>query len=401
MLLHNDNTASSPSRNSSPNIILMVANLDIKHVNRGTSPTPPESNTTITILTQSLNNFSDNDAKDYAKFKEREWTHTNKQPSRRSSQDAPWDEGTYDKNNGGPSGPTTEVPPSIGVTTTPGTGSPLGLHARGGGQQPGNGATDPVPVLPGITKLTVPVSGQVPSTMGRITHRPNPHFGELEQYMDTLLQQNIISANNQEMKTTIASLQIRTLALQTNPNTASGYEDNDGRPRALLIYLDEFTQYVNQELLLALLFLGELGDIQAVRTNPFCVITWNVPPCIGKRPAAIPNPRGVPHSCGTPSSVTTRGYEIFPYPMEIPTRRNRPSIEEPKEEETKEPRQPSNAECILAGVFNTSLECLLLIIDFVQTRDRIAKVAAELAILIQRLEEIASRLNPSSMPRML
>ncbi|ETW80181.1 hypothetical protein HETIRDRAFT_103325 [Heterobasidion irregulare TC 32-1] len=70
------------------------------------------------------------------------------------------------------------------------------------------------------------------------------------------------------------------------------------------------------------------------------------------------------------------GYEIFPYPMGVPTRRNHPSIEETREEGVEEPRQPSAAEQLLAGVFNTGLERLLLVLDFVQTRDRITELDA-------------------------
>lgn len=54
MLLHNGTTALSPLRNSSLDVILMVANLDIKWIDRETSLTLPEPNTAVTILTQSL-----------------------------------------------------------------------------------------------------------------------------------------------------------------------------------------------------------------------------------------------------------------------------------------------------------------------------------------------------------
>ncbi|ETW75043.1 hypothetical protein HETIRDRAFT_108308 [Heterobasidion irregulare TC 32-1] len=58
------------------------------------------------------------------------------------------------------------------------------------------------------------------------------------------------------------------------------------------------------------------------------------------------------------------GYEVFPYPKEIPTRRNRPSIEEMREGGVGETRQPSDAEQLLAGVFDTGLDRLLLVLDF-------------------------------------
>ncbi|ETW82826.1 hypothetical protein HETIRDRAFT_426338 [Heterobasidion irregulare TC 32-1] len=72
------------------------------------------------------------------------------------------------------------------------------------------------------------------------------------------------------------------------------------------------------------------------------------------------------------------GYKTFLYPRMVPTRRNRQSIEEMKKEGVEEARQPSNVEQPLAGVFNTGLEHLLLVLNFVQMRDRIAKMILEI-----------------------
>ena len=58
-----------------------------------------------------------------------------------------------------------------------------------------------------------------------------------------------------------ASQQIRTLAYANHPNTASWYGDRDSYPHALLIHPDKFTAYINLELLLALVFLGELSMV--------------------------------------------------------------------------------------------------------------------------------------------
>ncbi|ETW86469.1 hypothetical protein HETIRDRAFT_447223 [Heterobasidion irregulare TC 32-1] len=79
MLLHEDHEASSPSRNSSPDVVLMVSNPDIGRVDRGTSPHPSNAGRVdrgtsphrpepaVVTLTPHLNNFSDDNAEDYAK----------------------------------------------------------------------------------------------------------------------------------------------------------------------------------------------------------------------------------------------------------------------------------------------------------------------------------------------
>ncbi|ETW82507.1 hypothetical protein HETIRDRAFT_450354 [Heterobasidion irregulare TC 32-1] len=108
-----------------------------------------------------------------------------------------------------------------------------------------------------------------------------------------------------------------------------------------------------------------------------------------------------PNKPPIPWPLPLTGYETFPYPRGVPTRRNRLSIEGTKEEGVEEPKQPSNMEQLLAGVFDTGLERLLLVLDFVRTRDRITGVAAELATLIWRLEKIALGLGLSSTPGML
>ncbi|ETW74707.1 hypothetical protein HETIRDRAFT_430983 [Heterobasidion irregulare TC 32-1] len=361
MLLHEDHDVSSPSRNSSPDVVLMVSNPDVGRVDRGTKPA-------IVILTPNLNNFSDDDTEDYAKFKERERVH---RPSPKGSpRNASWNENPDDRN-----------PPG----------------------------SDEIPV-PQDYEQEQQLNSQAMEKLNRYQLYRELHLyshsGDLERHADTLLQQNTISVviqmatamalqqlanflagqpgnENSDIPRQLASasLQIRGLALQTNPDTASWYEHNNGRPRALLIHPDEFSQYVNRELLPALLFTRELGAVQPSRTDPFRVVTWN----------HIAIPRLPPLT----------GYEIFPYPMGVPTRRNHLSIEEMKEGGVEEARQPFAAEQLLAGVFDTGLERLLLVLNFIQTRDRITEVAAELAVLIQRLEEIALGLDPSLMHGML
>ena len=63
MLLYDDTTLLSPSRNSSPDIILTVANLDIRQSDDGGDPMQPKAITIATILTFPTNNFLDDDTR--------------------------------------------------------------------------------------------------------------------------------------------------------------------------------------------------------------------------------------------------------------------------------------------------------------------------------------------------
>ncbi|ETW82809.1 hypothetical protein HETIRDRAFT_416874 [Heterobasidion irregulare TC 32-1] len=329
MLLHEDHNASSPSRNSSPNVVLMVSNPDVGRVDRGTSPhqrdagridrgtSPHRPEPVVVTLTPHLNNFSDDDTKDYAKFKERE------RIRRSSPQGAPRDasrnENPDDRNLPGSDEVPMGVPPPTTVTTNAGAAGPSGLRARTAAQLPSHGETELIPVIQGAAPPPVSTGGQVPRSMGRITLGTDAHPRELERHTDALLQQSTISVviqmatamalqrlanfaagqpgnENSDIPRRLASasLQIRGLALQTDPDMASWYEHNDGRPRALLIHPEEFSQYVNRELLPALLFTGELGAVQPSRTNPFRVVVWNVPRP-RERSTPVPNPRRTPH----------------------------------------------------------------------------------------------------------
>ncbi|ETW78579.1 hypothetical protein HETIRDRAFT_419840 [Heterobasidion irregulare TC 32-1] len=319
MLLHEDHDASSPSRNSSPDVVLMVSNPDIGRVDRGTSPHPSNAGRidrgtsphrpepAVVTLAPHLNNFSDDDAEDYAKFKERERT---RRPSPQGApRNASQNENPDDRNLPGSDEVPVGVPPLATITASVGAAGPSGLRARTAAQLPSHGETEPIPVIQGATPPPVPTSGQVPCSMGRTTFGTDPHSGELERHADALLQRSTISAVIQ-MATAMALQRLANFAAgqpgnehsdiprrlaSANPDTASWYEHNDGRPRALLIHPDEFSQYVNRELLPALLFTGELGAVQPSRTDPFRVVVWNVPRP-GERPTAVPNPRRTPHT---------------------------------------------------------------------------------------------------------
>ncbi|ETW76442.1 hypothetical protein HETIRDRAFT_429902 [Heterobasidion irregulare TC 32-1] len=276
MLLHEDHDASSPSRNSSPDVVLMVSNPDVGRVDRGTSPhrgdaeridrgtSPHHPEPAVVTLTPHLNNFSDDDAEDYAKFKERERI-------RRSSpkgppRDASRNENPDDRNLPGSDEVPMGVPPPTTIAASTRAAGPLGLRARTAAQLPSHGETEPIPVIQGAAPPPVSVSGQVPRPMGRTTLGTDPHSGELERHVDALLQRNTISTviqmatamalqrlanfaagqsgnKNSDIPRRLASasLQIRGLALQTDPDMASWYKHNDGRPRALLIHPNEFS----------------------------------------------------------------------------------------------------------------------------------------------------------------
>ncbi|ETW82512.1 hypothetical protein HETIRDRAFT_416663 [Heterobasidion irregulare TC 32-1] len=300
MLLHEDHDASSPSRNSSPDVVLMVSNPDIGRVDRGTSPhpsnvgrvdrgtSPHRPEPAVVTLTPHLNNFSDDDAEDYAKFKERERT---RRPSPQGApRNASRNENPDDRNLPGSDEVPVGVPPPTTIAASIGAAGPSGLRARTTAQLPGHGETESIPVIQGATPPPVPTGGPIPRSMGRTTLAM-----ALQRLTNFAAGQPGNEHSDIPRRLASASLQIRGLALQTDPDTASWYEHNDGRPRALLIHPDEFSQYVNRELLPALLFTGELGAIQPSRTDPFRIVVWNVPRP-GECPTAVPNPRRTPHT---------------------------------------------------------------------------------------------------------
>ncbi|ETW84656.1 hypothetical protein HETIRDRAFT_171160 [Heterobasidion irregulare TC 32-1] len=432
MLLHDDHDASSPSRNSSPDVVLMVANPDVERVERGTSPhrpdagridrgtSPQQPGSTGVLLTPHINNFSDDDAEDYAKFKERERT---RRPSpERASRNTPRHESSDDRNQSslGPL-PVGVSPPSEG-TRPSGVAGPSGFRARTAAQLPSHGEAEPIPVLSETAPAPVPTSGSIPSSMGGPTPRTDPHAGELERHADALLQRNTISADNPGMniatylddwlvpvsrsgrlpskptRTQPPGTPIMTGDPEPSSSTLTSSPNMSTESSFQLSSLEENWETSNQaEPTLSELSLGtyhvpenipRLYQIQ----EGFRVRSWSA--------LHRDNERFL-QRIAIPRLPPLTGYEVFPYPKEIPTRRNRPSIEEMREGEVGETRQPSDAEQLLAGVFDTGLDRLLLVLNFVRTKERITEVAAELAALIRRLEEIALGLDPSSMHGML
>ncbi|ETW76720.1 hypothetical protein HETIRDRAFT_422119 [Heterobasidion irregulare TC 32-1] len=414
MLLHEDHDASSPSRNSSPDVVLMVSNPDIGRVDRGTSPHPSNAGRidrgtsphhpepAVVTLTPHLNNFSDDDAEDYAKFKERERTH---RPNPPGSDEVPMG-----------------VPPPATIAANVGAAGPSGLRARTAAQLPSHGEINSIPIIQGATPPPVPTGGQIPRSMGRTTLDTNPHAGELERHADALLQRSTISVGNPGMS--IATY-LDDWLVPVSRSEDSPSKQTLTPPLGMNITTDDHelsssiptnSPSMSTESSFQLSSSPEnwapsnqVGPTLSALSSGMYHVPENVPRLYqiqeGLRARswnALHRGHGkVAQHIAIPRRPPLTGYEIFPYPMGAPTRRNRPSIEETREEEVEEPRQPSAAEQLLAGVFDTGLERLLLVLDFVQTRDRITEVAAELAALIRRLEEIALGLDPSSMHGML
>ena len=65
--------------------------------------------------------------------------------------------------------------------------------------------------------------------------------------------------------------------MHTNHSDASSwYENRDNQPHGLLIHPDEFTTYVNLELLPALILPGEPNMVSPVQVDPFWTVPWQL-----------------------------------------------------------------------------------------------------------------------------
>ncbi|ETW85250.1 hypothetical protein HETIRDRAFT_115378 [Heterobasidion irregulare TC 32-1] len=377
MLLHKDHNASSPSRNSSPDVVLMVSNPDVGRVDRGTSPhranagridrgtSPPQPEPAIVTLTPHLNNFSDDNAEDYAKFKERERI---RRPSPKGSpRNASRNENPDDRNPPGSDEIPVGVPPPAAITTNIGAAGPSGLRARTAAQLPSHGETELVLVIQGTTPPSVSVGGQVPRSMGRTTLGTDPHSGELERHTDTLLQQNTISAGNPEMR----------IATYLN-NWLVPVSRSEGSPSKLTLTwpLGSNTTTDDHKLSSSIPTSSPSMSTESSFQLSSSPENWapsnQVEPILSALSLGTYHvPENVPRLYQIQEAILRlpplTGYEIFPYLMGVPTRRNRLSIKEMKEGGVEEVRQPSAAEQLLAGVFDTGLERLLLMIQEIMT----------------------------------
>ncbi|ETW78929.1 hypothetical protein HETIRDRAFT_104261 [Heterobasidion irregulare TC 32-1] len=401
----------------------VLSNTDVRRVDRGTSPhrgdagqvdrgtSPHHPEPAVITLTPHLNNFSDDDAEDYAKFKKRE--RIRQSSPKGAPRDASWNENLDDRNLPGSDEVPMGVPPPTTVVASTGAAGPLGLRARAAAQLPSHGETEPIPVIQGAAPPLVSVSGQVPHPMGRTTLGTDPHSGELERHADALLQRNTISTGNPEMRIATYlddwlvpasrsegshSKPILTRPLGMN-TTTDDHELSSSIPMNSPSMSTESSFQLSSspenwapsnqvEPTLSTLSLGTYHVSENVPClyqiqEGFRTRSWNA--------LHRDNERFLQHIAIPRPPPLTR-YEIFPYPMGVPMRRNCPSIEEMKEEGVGEPRQPSTVEQLLAGVFDTGLERLLLVLDFVQTRDRITEMIPEIMtmpiLIIDLMKEV-------------
>ena len=77
-------------------------------------------------------------------------------------------------------------------------------------------------------------------------------------------------------------------------DTSSWYENRDNQPHALLIHPDEFTTYVNLELLPSLILPGESNMAPPTHVDPFWTVPWRTD-----------NAREVPLEVGNDNAVHT------------------------------------------------------------------------------------------------
>ena len=80
--------------------------------------------------------------------------------------------------------------------------------------------------------------------------------------------------NNVPRRLANASRQIRDLAHTNHSDASSWYEKRDNQPHALLIHPDEFTTYINLELLPALILPGEPNMVPLTHVDPFRTVPW-------------------------------------------------------------------------------------------------------------------------------
>ena len=117
MLLNESQSSSSPSRNSSPNIVVLaLANLDTGCPGDGSHPLTPPG---VPLLLPTIITIHDtnSDQSDEPLERERAGTSAGKQPQGQNPRDTLWDEGANDQNISDPITTTTPVPSNDGTTT--------------------------------------------------------------------------------------------------------------------------------------------------------------------------------------------------------------------------------------------------------------------------------------------
>ena len=163
MLLNDSQTSTSPSRNSSLDVIVLaLANPDTGQPGSRSHPSSPPG---IPLLLPAIITVHGSNSSNKTLEEEGAGTTTAKQ-SRRNPGDTLRDEGANDGNISDPITLAAQVPPNNGMTTTTGSTNRLGLVIRGGPNNVGHGPPIPIPTPPVAPPHPIPVGGPTTTTLG-------------------------------------------------------------------------------------------------------------------------------------------------------------------------------------------------------------------------------------------
>ena len=180
MLLNESQSLFSPSRNSSPDVIVLaLTNPDTGHPGDKSHPPTPPGVSLLLLAIITVHNTNP-DKSDEPLERERARTSTGKQPQGWNPGDTLRNEGTNDKNISDPITIATRVPSNNGTTTIAEDVVRPGLLVRGRPHKPSHEQAIPIPILPGPSLHSVPSGRPNATAMGRPTGGTNPHTGELE-----------------------------------------------------------------------------------------------------------------------------------------------------------------------------------------------------------------------------
>ena len=208
MLLNESQSSSSLSRNSSPNVIVLaLANPDTGRPGNGSHPSSPPGVPLLLPTIITIHNSNSDQSNEPLEGEGARTTTAREQLQGWNPGDTLRDEGANDRNISDLITVAARVPSNDGMTTMTRDTAQPGLVARGQPSEPSHGPPIPVPILPSAPLHPVPISRSNATTMGGPSSSADPHTGELEQYVDALLQWNTISAVIQ-MATALALQQL-------------------------------------------------------------------------------------------------------------------------------------------------------------------------------------------------
>ena len=186
MLLNESQPSSLPSRNSSPDVVVLaLTNPDTRQPGDGSHPSSPPGVPLLLPAVVTVHG-SDSDPSDEPLEREGARTTTAEQQGQNPGNTLQ-DKGTNDRNISNPIAIAARVPSNDGATATAGSPNRPGLVIRGGSNDTGHGPPIPIPTPPVTPLHPIPVSGPTTTTMGQSPSSANPHTGELERYADALL----------------------------------------------------------------------------------------------------------------------------------------------------------------------------------------------------------------------